>query len=274
MSNVMANQQGYAPAGDTALYYEVIGKGPAIVLMHGFSFDRRMWDEQVSPLAQRHTVVRYDLRGFGQSAPGSERYTHADDLGALLDHLGIENAALMGLSLGGGAAINFAITRPERVRALVVVDPSLGGFKWSPEFIAAQGALRTTAGNKGVEAARAQWLSLPMFEPAMMRAASAARVRSIVNDYSGWHWLNADHGRPFDPPAITRLAEIRAPTLLVVGELDTPDFQGIASALEQGIPGARKIVLNGVGHMANLENPDRFNEVVLGFLASLDAPGR
>src|SRR6185436_3073968 len=93
---------GYAPSNGTSLYYEVSGEGEAVVLLHGFSLDHRMWAPQVDALAGRYRVVRYDLRGFGRSAPSPERFTHADDLLALLDHLHIDRAALVGLSMGGG----------------------------------------------------------------------------------------------------------------------------------------------------------------------------
>ena len=89
-----------------------------------------MWEDQIEALERAHTVIRYDLRGFGRSAPGTAPYTHADDLAGLLDHLQLDRVSLVGLSLGGGAAINFAATHPQRVEELVVVDPSLGGFSW------------------------------------------------------------------------------------------------------------------------------------------------
>ena len=92
----------------------------------------------------------------------------------------------------------------------------------------------------------------------------------MVSDYSGWHWMNHDPGRPFKPPAIQRLANIHVPTLIIVGELDTPDFHAIATTLERGIPGATKVMLPGVGHLGNLEAPDRFNEIVMEFLSRCD----
>lgn len=259
-------QAGLAPARGTNLAYVVSGSGDPVVLLHGFSFDLHMWDDQVEALAPRFTVIRYDLRGFGDSSPGSTQYTHAGDLEAVLDHIGVERAALVGFSLGGGAAINFAITRPDRVSALAVVDPSLGGFTWSAEFVAAQSAIRGTARSEGIDAARELWLGLPMFAPALRNPLSAGPIKGMVGEYSGWHWVNPDLGIPFDPPAIERLGSIRAPTLVIAGDKDSADFHGIASALEAGIPGARKVVMPGVGHMANLEAPERFNRLLVEFL--------
>lgn len=261
-------RSGLAPIDGTALRYEVRGAGPSVVLLHGFSLDRRMWDDQIDAFARTHTVIRYDLRGFGESSPGSVSYAHADDLANLLDRLGYDRVALVGLSLGGGAAINFAVTRPDRVRALVVLDPSLGGFRWSAEFRAAQAAVRATAQRDGIGAARHEWLSFPIFAPAMANPVIGARLRAIVDDYSGYHWLNTDHGRPFSPPAIDRLRAIDSPSLILAGELDTADFHAIADTLERGVTGARKMMLPGVGHMANMETPSSFNDLVLDFLST------
>jgi pimeloyl-ACP methyl ester carboxylesterase len=252
----------------TALHYEATGAGDPVVLLHGFATDLRLWDDQVAVLASRYRVVRYDLRGFGLSAASAEPYSHADDLTSLLDRLGLPRVVLVGLSLGGGAAINFAIEHPDAVRALVLVDSTLGGFAWSQGFTSDQAAIRQAA-RESVDAARARWLTLPIFGPALQNPRSADRIRAQVAEYSGWHWLNPDPGRPFTPPAIQRLGAITAPTLIVLGERDTPDFHVIASTLEQGIAGAKKVTIPGAGHIANLEAPERFNEILLEFLGRL-----
>src|SRR5262245_446370 len=263
----------YAELGDVSLHYEASGTGAPVVFLHGFSFDLRMWDDQVAALRGRYRVVRYDLRGFGKSGHGTSRYSHADDLAALLDYLGAKDVALVGLSLGGGAVINFAIGHPDRVRALVVVDPSLGGFSWSAEFTAELNNVRDVTRTSGVQDARERWLLSPLFAPALANPRSAKRLRTMVGDYSGWHWLNADLGRPFKPPAIERLGEIVAPTLVIVGELDAPDFRNIAATVVQTVSHARKVTLPGVGHLANLEDPDRFNDHLLRFLDSTHQGG-
>jgi pimeloyl-ACP methyl ester carboxylesterase len=260
--------------GSASLYYERTGSGSPVVLLHGFATDRRLWDDQVAALSHLHTVVRYDLRGFGRSTPGTDAYSHADDLRGLLTHLEIERAAIIGLSLGGGAAINFALTHPNMVQSLVLIDPSLGGFGWSQSFTADQNAVRAAARDRGVQAARDLWLSHPLFHPAMSNPVTAQRLAAMVGDYSGWHWLNQDSGLPFRPPAITRLGEIAAPTLVAVGELDIHDFQQIASTLEAGIPDVWKVVVPGVGHIANLEAPERFNEMATAFLAETERRSR
>lgn len=106
----MQARTGFAAVNGIRLYYEVAGSGRPLVLIHGMSLDTRMWDDQFEPLAQHYRVVRYDARGFGKSALQTGRsYAHTDDLKALLEYLDIEHAFIVGLSMGGGIAIDFAL---------------------------------------------------------------------------------------------------------------------------------------------------------------------
>jgi 3-oxoadipate enol-lactonase len=145
------------------------------------------------------------------------------------------------------------------------VDSVLGGYAWSEEARARDGRVWRRAKEAGVEAGRAAWLAHPLFG-GVLASPAAADFRRIVGDYSGWHFVNANPERRFEPPAIARLSEVRAPTLVVVGKDDLPDFRDIAEALHQGVPGAELVVLPGVGHMANMEAPEAFNALVTAFL--------
>src|SRR5580693_2778199 len=153
------------------LAYEVTGDGPPVVLVHGFGLDLRMWDPQVEPLAARFRVVRYDCRGFGASGPFDPAvpYTHAGDLVALLDHLAIGDAALVGLSFGGRVVLQAALAAPARVRGLALLDAVLDGVPWDPESAAGldQVARQVRAG--GVAAGREAWLVHPLFAAARQR---------------------------------------------------------------------------------------------------------
>jgi pimeloyl-ACP methyl ester carboxylesterase len=193
---------GQVNVGGASLYYEAAGAGSPVVLLHGLDLDHRMWDEQVAPLAHAHTVVRYDLRGSGRSTAGSHGGSHAEDLKALLDHLELARVSLVGCSLGGGAAIDFAIAYPDAVRALILASPLLEG------------------------------------------------------------------------PANARLGDVTVPTLVAVGALDTQDAQEAASALEAAIPDAWKVVIPGAGRMVNLDDPKRFSEMVMAFLAETERKSR
>ena len=265
-----AQAQGFADVNGTRLYYETAGAGRSIVLVHAFTFDTRMWDDQFEPFAQHYQIIRYDIRGYGKSAvPTEEAYYHADDLKGLLDHLGIERAHVLGLSLGAAIATEFAVAYPQMTSALIAADPVLWGYRWSPESEELLGRIWEAGQTSGVEAARAVWLAHPFFAPALRNPHASERLVRIVSDYSGWHWTHNDPGLLPDPPAAARLEEITTPTLAIVGELDVPDFRAITDVLQARIPNARKVVLPGVGHMSSMEDPAGFNDAVLGFLASM-----
>jgi 3-oxoadipate enol-lactonase len=256
-----------APVAGTRLFYEMAGTGPSLVLIHGFTLDSRMWNGQTRALSMRHQVLQYDLRGFGRSAlPEGENYTAAGDLKALLEYLGLEAAAILGLSLGGGVAVDFALTYPDRTRALVLADAVVGGWEWSSGWNERVGAVWAAGRELGIEAAKKRWLALPLFEPAQEQPNVARRLRRMVSEYSGWHWIHEDTQQYLNPPAIQRLGSIAAPTLIILGERDEPDFHAITAAFQQSIPHAELVTIPGVGHMVNMEAVEQFNDIVLRFL--------
>src|SRR6267143_1814603 len=122
---------GYAPTEGTSLYYEVAGEGSPVVLLHPGQGGCVLWDRQFLPFAREHRVIRYDARGFGRSERPDAPFKAYDDLRAVLDALGVARAALVGLSLGGLTAIDFAIAHPERVSALVLVNAGLSGYQYT-----------------------------------------------------------------------------------------------------------------------------------------------
>ncbi|HEX8917359.1 MAG TPA: alpha/beta fold hydrolase [Chloroflexota bacterium] len=264
----MGRRSDVAHVAGTRLFYEVAGTGTPVVLIHGFSLDSRMWDDQMDAFAARHQVIRYDMRGTGRSSlPGAESYTESGDLKALLDHLGVESAAIVGLSAGGGVALDFALTYPEAARALVLVDSNVGGWTWSARWDDGVVPVWSAARDDGIEAAKERWLALPLFTPALTQPDVARRLKDMVSDYSGWHWLHDNPQQSLDPPAIQHLGDIACPTLIVIGERDEPDFHAIATAFQQGIPHAETAVIPAAGHMSNMEAPAQFNDIVLRFLS-------
>lgn len=252
------------------MYYEAAGSGPAVVLLHGFSLDTRMWDDQFEPLAERFRVIRYDLRGFGKSAlPSGEAYSHVDDLKALLDHFDLHRVTLVGLSKGGAVALDFALTFPQRTSGLVLMDTVLHGFSWSAEASARDGLVWQRAKEGGIPAAKGSWLTHPLFAPAQRQPAVAARLAQMVNDYSGWHFVNSNPERALEPYAAQRLRELSVPVLAIVGEQDLPDFRQITDLICKEAPQAHKLVVPGAGHMSNMEAPEQVNAAMLEFLTQL-----
>lgn len=260
----MPHKTGTAEVNGTQLQFEIAGSGHPLVLIHGFSLDGRMWDDQFFTFANNYRVMRYDMRGFGKSAlPTAEEYSHVDDLVALLDHVGLQKAHLVGLSLGGRVAIDTAISHPTRVASLVPVDSVLHGFQWTNT---SDGDIWTAAKELGVASAKQMWMDSPIFASARSKPDVAYRLNNIIREYSGWHFVNDNPWRPLTPSAMDQLHTITAPTKILVGEKDLEDFQSITNILKAKVPGATCQVISDAGHMCNMEQPELFNQAVLSFL--------
>lgn len=258
--------------GATHLYFRIQPAQsdlPALLLLHGHSLDHRMWEPQMAALTPHFRVIRPDLRGYGRSDPPdpSLDFRYTDDLEALLDALEISQTHVVGLSLGGNVALDFALHHPQRVNQLILVDSSLSGFPPFPGVAESLGAIFDRAKEAGIDAARKLWLEHPLFEAASEQPQVAQQLRSIVEDYSGWHWVNRySPSRPIDPSLIEHLEQISVPTSVVIGARDTPQNLAIADLLAQRIPLATKVVVGGAGHMVNLESPSAFNQILLKHL--------
>jgi len=258
--------QGIANVNGTRIYYETAGTGHPVVFIHGFTLDTHMWDDQFEYLAEQFHVIRYDVRGFGKSAvPTEELYSHVEDLKTLLDHLKIKQSYLIGQSMGGGIAIDFTLTYPEYVNALVLVDTALSGFDGSSDGNARFALIWEEASRGGIPAAKTSWLTHPFFTLAPSQPDVAARLAQIVENYSGWHFVNESHEHNLNPPAAQRLREITIPTLAIVGQHDVPDFLQITELISQEVPQVRKIIIPNVGHMSNMEAPEQINRAIYEF---------
>lgn len=163
--------------------------------------------------------------------------------------------------------MDFALTHPDRTASLPLAGPGLGGFPRPPESNARFWAAVEAALEGGPERAVEMWLKDPYMAPAMENPALAPKIRSIAME-NAHVWLdNPILGRPIKPPAYERLAEIEVPTLVVVGDRDVPDIQAIVARIESTVPGVRKVVVKGAGHMVNMEWPEEFNRALHDHLA-------
>jgi len=268
-----AVDRGKADVPGASLYYETSGKGQSVVLIHAFMLDTRTWDDQFEAYSRSYRVIRYDARGFGRSSVprAGEPYSHSDDLAALLDRLDAGPAHVVGVSMGGRFALDFAVTYPDRLRSLTVIDPVVGGWPWSRKWLVSYAPILEAARRGDIAAAKEAWLGHPLFAPLREKPAVAQRMRQMVNDYSGWHLVNRDPARVPQPPTVSQLSNVLAPTYVLVGERDLPEFQMIATHVGRGIPGAQQATIAGAGHLASMESPQRANDLVLGFLAGLQA---
>lgn len=242
------------------IYYEIVGSGEPIVFVHGFTLDHTMWQPQVEFFSKGYHVVTYDARGFGKSSLPEGPYDHTDDLHALLDHLGIDQAHFVGLSMGARIATNFALAYPDTVRSLTLMDPALDGYKSEVDW-------NVYAKEEGLERAKENWLNHELFTVTQKRPEIVAALRSTVENYSGWHWLHHDPQNPSNTHARDHLHQITRPTLIVVGEGDLTYFHNIAAVLAVGISGARKVIVPNAGHMVNMEAPDEINSLLDDFIS-------
>jgi len=248
------------------LYYEVRGNGPTVVLIHGGFGDHRMWDGQLGALARDFRVVRYDHRGFGRSSRPEKAYSPVADLLLLLDRLDAKTAHLVGNSMGGTLAIDFAILHPERVGRLVVVASGASGFPIPPEALVKTREVFRVAKEKGTKPAAELWLEHPMVAVASRQPSTRGRLRRMVVENREMFLMEHWPDEPMEPKASARLAELKVPTLLILGERDTDLVNSIGKATAQGIPGTRLGVLAGTDHLPQMEKPAEVNALLREFL--------
>lgn len=188
-------------------------------------------------------------------------YSHAGDLWLLLDHLGIEQAVLVGMSMGGRTAVEATLAAPERVLALVLLDALLDGVPWDAESKRGLQAIREPLQAGDLAGAKAAWFDHGFFGPAKRDPDVARRLAEMLDEYSGVNWTSPDPHAPH-PDSIELLGTISAPTTVVVAELDVPCFRDMSGVLAERIPGARKVAVPGVGHMVNMEAPEAVNALL------------
>lgn len=261
-------------ANGLATFFEDSGQGPAVILVHGHSADLRLWDLQAPVLADAgYRVIRYDVRGHGRSTAPATGYNwenYALDLRGLLDGLGVAKVHVVGLSMGGGIALQFALDFPEQVSSLVLVDSALPGFDYSPEFAGAIEELVAAVRAEGPRAAFERlWLTQPLFDGIRRFPERFELIRTMALGYAAADYYDETPYTPPERQAVDRLAELQAPTLVLVGELDVPDFQIIAEILAGNIAGARLQVIADSGHVPPLEQPEAFNQALLEWLGEL-----
>jgi 3-oxoadipate enol-lactonase len=242
------------------LHYEITGEGPPVVLLHEGIVDSRSWSKVVPLLAPHHTVVTYDQRGYGRSPRSDGPYSLVEDLGSVLDGAGIDRAALVGTSRGGRIAIDFTLTHPERVSALVPVAAAMSGHRLEldvPERIERGWEEAEAAGDFAALADFDLEIWAPLGVDPELRAMTVENAE----------WSNGDDpGTWADPPAAGRLGEIRVPTLVITGAQDVPGINAVGEILAREIPGARSAVIEDADHVVGWRAPEELARLVLDFL--------
>lgn len=254
------------PIENGTIYYETRGKGPTVILLHGGFGDLRMWDGQYEELARTFQVVRYDQPGFGKSSKPQSAYSPSALLLQLMDHLQVKKAGLVGNSMGGTLAMDFALLHMERVTKIVLVGSGPGGYPIPKEDQDKMNAVFQTAAQQGLKEAAELWLKNPMVAVAMSHPESKELLETMVLENTSIFQMRFWPIERMVPPAVGRLKEIKIPTLVIIGDKDTPIVQEIANAASTGIPGAIKVEIKDTDHLPQMEKPNEFNKIVLNFL--------
>jgi len=257
--------KGTARVNGAALYYEIFGRGPTLVFLHAGLADSRMWDREVEYFSGKYSVLRFDARGYGKSDVPVEPYTPVDDLHGLLGFLGIERACVIGLSMGGTVAIDFAAAYPEAISCLVVVAGTPGWQSYSDALVHRVGTILEMGQQKGQSAVVDGWLNDPMLAAAKAKPRIAKQLKTFLTQ-NARGFLSTPLMRPpnIDTP---NLRNLKVPTLVVVGNRDDPEIVERSRTMTREIPGARQAVINGAGHIVNLEKPQEFDRILAQFIS-------
>jgi 3-oxoadipate enol-lactonase len=246
---------GYLDAGGSRIYYETRGSGSAIILLHDGLLPGVTWDQVWEPLATIHRVIRYDRRAYGRSELPTSSYSSTDDLRRVLVHLKVEHAVIVGSSAGGALAIDFAIAHPQMVDGLFLIGPVLHGKEFTPDFLE-----RAKRNNEPMERDDIRGVAKNWSEDKFLIAGPNEGARRKVYEQLV---ANADKLK-FDnrfeqklaPPASERLSEIKAATLILLGEADIADVHAHCDAINAGIRGSTREVVKDAGHLIQLEKPE------------------
>ena len=262
-------KHGTANVNGAAIFYETKGKGfPIVFVSGGGILDRRGWDDQFHTFAQHYRVVRYDIRGIGKSSRPKESFSHSADLYAFLNFLKIKRAHVVGMSVGGAIAIDFAIEHPEIVDRLILAAPGLSSDAKGQENLQSLNAIADLVKTKGIEHLIQLTLDAP-FVLSKENADGRKKVREIYLDntdvftsafpvFSLW--------QPIQPPPENRLASIRARVLIIRGDNDSPGYAALTDKISSGIQNSTTVMIPGGTHFLNLEKPYQFNEAMQAFL--------
>jgi 3-oxoadipate enol-lactonase len=258
---------------DGQIYYEEAGTGQALVLLHAGIAHSAMWDLQFEYFARTQRVVRYDQRGFGKTVTTTPHFNRRADLLAMLDHLKIKYGILMGCSMGGQIATDFALEHPDRVAALILIAPGLSGNQPDPSLASAseeqEAAYNAKDWERLIELELQMWVDGPKRTPDESDTAVRAKIREMELENLK---INTDgyDSVQLDPPAFGRLHQIRVPTLIIIGDGDQPSLVTTASKLAREIPNAQLHEMQGVAHVPSMERAEEVNRAIEKFLESSD----
>jgi pimeloyl-ACP methyl ester carboxylesterase len=267
-------------SGSARLRVEVAGAGVALLLVHGWAMDRRVFRFQVGALARYFKVVTYDRRGFGESGGSPDLDLDLEDLDTIADAVAGEAGTaaggrfhLLGLSQGGRIAVRYAATRPGRLRSLILQGAAVDG-----DEPAGPGAERIPL-EEFAELARLgrlgelrrRWLRHPLMQLGSGHPEAERLLRDMLDDYRGADLIDSAPARGPAADALSALAAAELPVLVLTGAQETAARRRTAERLVAAVPGAREILLGNSGHLCNLTEPEAYNAAVIAFCRAVDA---
>ena len=267
---------GLALINGAQVYYECAGEGRPFVMIHAGVADNRQWENEFAHFAQHFRVVRFDMRGYGASEPVAGEFSHLRDLTALVEHLHInEPLILMGCSMGGGIAMDFALANPTKVRALMMVGSGPSGlqldvpipFKLRIRWLVSVLARRLGALDWVAELDTQTWFDGMGRTSAQVNHAARKLAYDMSRRVLAHESKRLGKRLPdSDVPAAKRLDTLRIPVLAIVGAHDLPYLLAAADYMAQHIPSARKVLMPDAAHLPNMDQPAEFRRIVETFL--------
>ncbi len=263
----MSIESGYLDVENGKLFYESAGEGDNIVLIHDGLIHREIWDEQFLVFADNFSVVRYDRRGYGKSPTPQTRYSQIEDLNQVFEKLDIDEAIVIGMSAGGGLAVDFTLKYPEKVSALILVGAAVGGYAYSNHLFTRGGRINLVEIKKDPKKLIQYFVWEDPYEIYHENVEAKKKCLKLLEENPvnvNFDWQNFII--PAERPTVNFLSEISAPTLILVGEYDIPDVHSIAGAIEISIPNSKREIIYKCGHLIPMEQPEVFNITVMKFL--------
>jgi pimeloyl-ACP methyl ester carboxylesterase/ribosomal protein S18 acetylase RimI-like enzyme len=255
---------GHVTVPDGELYFESTGVGEPLIFLHAGFSDRRDWKHQVKDLEKEFNTIVYDQRGAGNSSVPTASFSPGDDLRAIMDHLKIAKATVIGHSLGGTIALDFALQYPEKVSSLILVAPGLNGHVWSNEY--SEWFKTIWSLSKPTDMLQ-QTMSAPFYVLAVTNPNIKSEIEEIIkeNIEKMLTWKSLDI-QWFFPEPISKLKELEIPTLVIYGDKDSQDIKQIVDALIENLPNVKATKIQNADHLLNFEKPNELNALIFKFL--------
>jgi len=268
---------GFVNIDGAQIYYETAGEGIPFVMIHAGVADSRQWNNEFAFFARNHQVLRYDMRGYGKSEPVDGEFSHMSDLVSLLNSLELQGPlVMMGCSMGGGLAMDFALTHPSRMKALIMVGSGPSGLKLDmpvpAKFAEAEKAFEAGDLDLTAEIETQIWFDGTDRKPEQVN--QAMRKLAYEMDRNALSYEARQLGKRLpntDTPGFDRLKDLSIPVLVIVGTHDTPYILAAADYMINKIPSARKVRIEDAAHLPNMDQPQEFQTIVNAFLESLSS---